>query len=594
MEVMANLSALSNSDLKALQAGNMSGISNAGLKALSGSYQSSANNGSSNIKGNLKEAVLGAPANILDGIANSTRNVLNLGADALHLPEIPKGESVRNMAGLPKANIGDKVAEGITEFMPFNAAGDAAVSADVIKSPFVRNLVSQSIAGGLYGASTNPDNAASGALTGAALGAGAGALSKVGESGVKSAATALKQSALRPALQSVKSSFDSSLLPGMSDIASSLKKRYLQLKDNSSALFPMVKEAAKILDAPAKAVDEKKYIFRGFAPVNDNATNFDNSDYVNALKAKLGSIKSEVGNNNNLKSQASESIKQLNGLIKNAPTSFGDAIRERKGINAIPANYFKENKTSDKMLNSVADYARKKLVNQVNKNIESNPEAQEFGDLWDKANKNYSEQSAFTSLPTTSNNLKNSNAMQEAMYGKGSPDGSILNKFVPKSDEGMYKIVHLSKLLGNPDDARNAIRSTILSKAAKENNNPLEILKSYKALSEPQRQFLFSPDERRLLDVAKSSKATSAVKSRLMNHFTRLALGAAGGGIYAEHEGKSALPYMAIGAAGSEYLGHELGKAAMTEGGQKLIKMMQEFKPKGTATNIALQNTINK
>jgi len=116
----------------------------------------SGSSGDSQAVANVKEAALGAPVNILDSLADTTRNILNTGLnaagavispfgslsneqrDALSknlvakggrpiapVPQIPQGESVRDMAGLPQANVGDKLAQGITSAAPYSAGGEA-------------------------------------------------------------------------------------------------------------------------------------------------------------------------------------------------------------------------------------------------------------------------------------------------------------------------------------------------------------------------------------------------------------------------------------------------------------------------------------
>ena len=185
---MADLSRLSNADLKALQNGDLKSVSNDGLRILSGNEAKVAKPSAGT--SNIKEALLGAPANILDGLANATRNIVNTGANALNLPHVPQGESVRNMLGLPQAGIADNAVQGLASVAPYLMGGEEAGLAKLgsgLKGLAARGAVE----GSVYGGTQNPQNPAMGALLGGSLGAASSPAGALAGSVLKAPGTAV-------------------------------------------------------------------------------------------------------------------------------------------------------------------------------------------------------------------------------------------------------------------------------------------------------------------------------------------------------------------------------------------------------------------
>lgn len=212
---MADLSQLSNDDLKALQGGDLSSVSNEGLKALAAPDVKS-NAPAINVSSpstDLKNATVGQIANILDGITNGTRNMINSGIKAAYqgglpltetlatmgifnpnqlnqfnqtlknsgilpkdAPQVPAGESFRDMAGLPQPNAIDKLEQGAASFAPTalgsELAGVKALSGlqDFSLSGLANMAKQGAVEGGFSGMTNNPDHPGAGLAYGTVLG----------------------------------------------------------------------------------------------------------------------------------------------------------------------------------------------------------------------------------------------------------------------------------------------------------------------------------------------------------------------------------------------------------------------------------------
>jgi len=515
------------------------------------------------------------PGDFASGMAKGVYDLANFGAKKLFNKTLPEPTSITE----PQNNdMSDRVAHAFGEYAPFNAVGDLSTAgkvAEVVSNPAIRNILAQTVAGAGYGAATNPDNAASGAATGAVIGAGAGTLGAAASKGIQAGSKALSTASIHPFLAKIKDTFENADLPGMQNIANALKNNYLKVAGKSEELFPAV-------NASADAIDK------------NFPQSFDSTDYINTLKAKRAEIQDTVGNNKNLQKQYSVANDQLNNLIYNPPAGFRDAVRERQGINAIPDNYFSEKGQTNKKLGDVVSTAKNALIDQVNKNIEAAPNVGDFGDLWSSANKNYEAQQAFKQLPNVTNKLEDSADLQKAMHGGEMPDAGIMNKFLPaKTDEGLSKFNHLETLLGDPVAAKNALRSTFMNNAMKDGANPQKIVNAYKTLSETQRGYLFTNEERHMLDSVISAKAGSVTQSKLLARVGHWGAGALLGGAVAEHEKQPVWMGMVTGGLAGEGASHGLGELAATQVGQNILKHMANARLKGTSANVAGQNFFN-
>lgn len=147
--------------------------------------------------------------------------------------------------------------------------------------------------------------------------------------------------------------------------------------------------------------------------------------------------------------------------INKAPTSFEEAIAQRKAINRMPSSWGKE--ANDVKVSRTRAYARllgRALDESVNEQA-STPQAQDFSNEWQNQRRNYGHLQQFY------NNLnKNSDfdpqlktALERGNYQQA------LQQYLPNVNETEpVKIAALQNLIDNPKDAQNVILKQSLNK----------------------------------------------------------------------------------------------------------------------------------
>lgn len=494
-----------------------------------------------------KEAILGAPANIADAVANTTRNALNTGVNLVNgatsiagipaIPNIPQGQSVRDMLGLPQANTADKIAQGIASFVPYST-GLSELGAVGDASNLANRMGAAASEGALYGGTQNPDNPEQGALIGSVAAGATPALTAIPGAIARPAANLYAKTAL-PGLISKGTDLIQSGLGNASDYAMALKNNFINAGTTADSLLDNRWNTAKNIDNQyqqgltawgmqpsqqqnlAESLQNSKPILYA-GGLNNNAINsytddllngkinpdedvlgkFDNTNYVNTLKNIKSDLQEKIGNETD--TTYDNSLSHVNKWLENPPLNWQDAVRRSINTNDAPRTWsVKNNNASDDYLQGVAGQAGASLKQSVYDSAKNAPGAG-IKNLWDSANQAYGQKMGYLQVPGESGNaLQFNKTMANAMQGKDNPDAALFNQFMPSTSQtGTDAFDHLSDLYGSRDangniipDAKTA-QNSLLSYALRDANDKGDaskaVLNYYQGMSPAQRDVMLA------------------------------------------------------------------------------------------------------
>jgi gas vesicle protein len=486
---------------------------------------------------NIKEALLGAPANIADALANTTRNALNTGVNLINgatsaagipaIPNIPQGESFRDMAGLPQANMADKLVQGITSVVPYSA-GLGELGAVGNASTLASRVGTGAAEGALYGGTQNPDAPLNGAVLGGVLGTAAPLVSSGAQAIGKSAANLYAKSAL-PGLISKGTDVLKSSLGNASDYAQQLQNIYQNVAQNAKDLMSQRYGLAKNLDSqyqdnvsawgqqPAQQAElanqlqnSKSILYSGglkknaidsytddllngnIKPDEDILGKFDNSAFVNSLQGIKADLEDKIGQETG--TLYDNSLSHVNKWLDSPPTTWQQAIQRAQNINDAPKTYaLQNNNAQDDFLRGVVGQARNALKESVYQSSANAP-GSGIGGLWNAANEAYAKKMGYLQVPDASGNaLQFSKGAANAMESPASPDASILDNYLPSGKQtGVMGITHLGNLYGDQGTANNALLSYGLRNLNNADKDPMQAMNFYKGLSPQQSNVLYA------------------------------------------------------------------------------------------------------
>jgi len=490
--------------------------------------------------------VAAAPVAIASGVAEGTRNLANLAGSGLNyisrklggseiVPHL-RGVNLTEALGLPE----EKTIEQLSEIIPALAGADmlaplvGAARVSEAVPMLTRGIQSQAVGGAAYSAAQAQKQGRSlpeAALMGAGLGAAGGA---VGE-------------ALSAIGRPIGSYISREIMPSITQKASALITKD---EPESSALIPL---GERLNAARAKAAQWAPEL-KEAAEKADKGKGFDNTHYKDTTMSILKDLKEQENEDPTFYSPVVKAVQEKLDFI---PKSYSSAVAQRSALNRMPSTWELTNKPIANMLKGISGKMKGALDEQIDKNAQDNPEAQDLANKWKDHRRNYQFLKSFDQTPVAMRNqaavLKYNKPQAESLVGEV-PTENALQHFLPKStDKDILKMEHFANLTGNPELARQALKAEYV-RAAYEGTgdlNPNILLNKFKKLSPKQQQYLFSPAEQKLLKSALSAKG--AGRKAFLHHLgvrygTPIGVGGLIGSGVTEEEGKGWLPGMAIGA----------------------------------------------
>lgn len=584
-------SRLSKPDVEALYNDNLNGLSFAGRKEVLAAddfirskqeipkleaQEKEAQQPTTGFRGAARE-IAAQPAAAATGIARGLVNLLNTPsyvAKAITgkevIPKIPRPESFAQLGGqisgdppLPESPI----SEAIGGVLPSIAGGEALAGGRIAEK--LGDIAPQTASGALYGASSSPDHPIAGAAIGGGIGAGT---SLLGSLVAAPAAKAISQYAIAPLIAKSKLLIDT---PTIDDtIASALGKAYRPIRDKadrwSEELAPMAKQAD--LEDITKAKYDPQ---QGWQTVTKK---FKNDDFKKAADKIISQYEPDAKTMPSIYNDVINSVKLLRD---DAPTSYSEATRANKLINSLPSSYSETNQTKTKVARDVARTLRNSLRDQIATNAKNNPAGQQFLDKWNEHLANYRKMNNFNEIPTGATdkygNLKLEYSPSQAKMMGYYPSENISKSFLPKKGEkSTARMEHFANLIGgDKNTAKSIIKNEVVSPAFKDGVfNPNMMLKKYNDLSINVKKYLFSDNERKILDSASKAKSISKIDSlapKRIGQLGAIGAGGAGGYFYGEHMGDNPWSTAILGALGGHLAERLMAKSLATPSGIQRI-----------------------
>ena len=482
----------------------------------------------------ISDVLKSAGAGALDAAAQGVYGVAHM------IPGVGKyitpPETVENMPYSPFGGIPDntatqlaKVAGGVA---PYLAGGEALAGGKY------GNMLGQTI----FGALQNPQHP----LAGAAIGGGSSAVLDALHSGANVVADklsgVLNKNTINPLVNKIKNYIGNNEV-NLQGVANKIKGNFDALGKQENSAWKSATDSAKSLDK---------------AGVPFSAENYKNSIVSNADKlsgrstSQTGFVDPDVAEANK------EALEYLGtaGEDDHIPQGWEDLVLRRKGINNAIKNSAAKSTTpgfANPVVTSTVGSLKESLLQDAEDNAAANPEAQDFLDKWQNANKISQSKNAFANAPNpTTNNVEFSKNVRDSIAGNDiSP--KLFASYAPKKAANPTGLDQLTQNLGgDKGTARKALLTSMVG-----GKTPASMITELSNMSQNTRSALLDGDTQQNLKQLLDAKSVDAFlkHGKDYSHFSLRnslphALGLLGGGGYGFHVGgiPGALAGMAIGA----------------------------------------------
>lgn len=403
------------------------------------------------------QRMLGAPHRLVDLVSPEI---------AAKIPE-PRNIDVSAQLGVPYPTGTEKFIQSSAQYLPYALMGGVG-------------LLPQMGAGALFGLTQgeHPLSAAvKGALTNLVLhgtGAAGGAGLRAAGRGVKSL---IAKSAAIP--------FAKTLGEGLgkfrnfedtNDFGKALK-RYEEEKNTEGNLWDTTKEYGRLAD--------ERY-------------NYDNSSYRQALENKIDSLQKQSERQAAFRRENEPAIATLQSYLDESKhDTFADALEHAKALNI---DYRNEITPGKSVPFNMVKFAKGELEKNFNKNLAQGNLDKTLGEVWRSARqKTANINQAFNEYKTPAGGVSPSTFRKFYTRAGGEfedPTGFV-GQYVPKkAEEGIGRMQKLSTILGNDQDAKEAIiRNHFASAFEADEFNPKDFMNKFNKLSNAQQEYLFTPEQ---------------------------------------------------------------------------------------------------
>ncbi len=273
-----------------------------------------------------------------------------------------------------------------------------------------------------------------------------------------------------------------------------------------------------------------------------NKTPLDISPYKQAAQGMLDNIMNKIKSN---RSSYSDVTKLLNKIVDEPPRNYQDVLEQYQMLNSKPTwNAFTQKEVMG-MKNHVRQL-KSALMDTLDKQAQTNPEVGDFLSNWRARNADVAAHKGFYDFPRVA---KVNTVVNEAASG----DSQAFKKLFFTKSGSQSRVPTWEKfknLTGTSDDeARNLLKNHYFDEArlnSREFDNH-KALGLYEKLSPQEKDWMFTPHERQLMDTAQDALNVSkklkrsSVKSIVGSLVARSLIGGALGGYYGWNEGNPLL-----------------------------------------------------
>lgn len=407
-----------------------------------------------------------------------------------------------------------KLAGGI---LPFSETGGATA---LLGDYGLHKALAIPAVGAGMGAASSPDNPGIGAAFGAGL-AGLGAMVPGATRLAANAANAVRGKMLASVLPDhLATLIDHSNQLNNSDAYSLAVNNFQNAKSAEKNLWDQSTELAKQLDSQGLKFNTASYIINLQNALKTQLPKYANQDDKDLFSSII---------NDQINKASASTVDPLTLMPKDGLSKISDALQERKILN----NGFSSNLSASGLAKSPVEKdaygsainALKSAMNDTVSSNSSNPQVQDFKQIYDQANAKTKENSDIfqKTVPTSQKGTKStifSNAYNNPHFS-ADPSGFVKD-FLPNpslKNEGTGKFEQFGSIVGDQQKANDLIKSNYFGNIYKPNNevNTDLILKKYDDLPINQKNFLFSPQEQSMFSTLKNAYNSGAEDGILKN-----------------------------------------------------------------------------
>lgn len=404
------------------------------------------------------------------GLHNAPVNLTNMvspGAAKSLAQFLPKKNlNMSEIFGVPKPSTLDQITQGAAQFAPY--------------APLSAFRIGAAGLGGLYGLTQSEYPAIDGPL-GAIFGVGSKYLGKAIASGGNSILNRGAQTAL-----------GQSLIKSIEDAKNYMSpaEAYLKGISNYKDTKKLEGIAHKDLDAKARGIDILE-------------TPYDDSSYKNAIGNKIQKLQKQSESDPISAPRNDVAIQKLIGAYNADMSTLSGALGHARALNS---EYADKLPTDYKLPFKMIKFAKGQLEKNIDENIKLQGLDSYIGKTRELAN-NATQQRVgnFEEITKPSGSIGDSKFLEYAKTKDIDPaqGGAFINQYIPsKNNTGVENFDRLTGVMRSKPDAVNLIKSSYFKDVIDKNGELLstKFYRKYMDLSDPQKKYLFTQDERRSID----------------------------------------------------------------------------------------------
>lgn len=227
---------------------------------------------------------------------------------------------------------------------------------------------------------------------------------------------------------------------------------------------------------------------------------FDNSDYIKSLNGQLSFLKNQSERQSGFDRANKQSINLIQDYVNDQHGTFSDAIEHNRALNK---DYQNEIAPGQPLPFKTVNFAKSKLKDTIENNIEKQGLDDTLGVSWDLANGVTSDKNRIF------NNVVNNGGREQISKFSGFLNGkseyqdptTFVKDYVPTSrGDGTQKMEQFSKMIGDENSSKNILKMNYFENAYKNDSlNGKTFLDKYNNLSKDQQNYLFNSDENRTI-----------------------------------------------------------------------------------------------
>jgi hypothetical protein len=227
-------------------------------------------------------------------------------------------------------------------------------------------------------------------------------------------------------------------------------------------------------------------------------TPFQNKGYINDLKSELHKLQGESRRQSGFARTHKDAISLLHDYISDTHNTFQSALEHNKALNR---DYENEITPGKSIPFRTVNYAKSKLKEAIENNIDKQKLNTTVGVAWDNANKFTQDKNQIFNELVSPKGKEQYSSFSQFLNGKNpySDRGNFIKDYLPSgTKESLDHMKQLGKMVGNDQEAKNIIKANYFDKAYTSGKfDSKKFLSKYNSLKPHEQEHLFNEEQRK-------------------------------------------------------------------------------------------------